>query len=363
MEIGVFIPIGTNGWIVSTTSPQYKPSFELNKQTTLNAERYGFDFALSMIKLRGFGGKSGFWDDNLESFTLMAGLAAVTSRIKLYATVPTLAIPPAIAARMAVTIDSISGGRFGLNVITGWQRPEYAQMGLWPGDEYFAQRYDYAAEYVQIMRELWETGVSNFKGKHFTMDDCRLSPRPQAPITLISAGQSDAGMAFIAKHADYNFVFGMGFNTPTACATTVERLQKASASSGRKVATYGLFMIITGETDQEAKAKWDLYKEGADHEALKWLTQQSSADTKSGADTNVRHMSSEVSNVNLNIGLLCGSHASVARMMDEIATVPGLAGVLLTFDEFVSGTKTFGERIQPLMKSRRHVAEMVRAAE
>ena len=74
----------------------------------------------------------------------------------------------------------------------------------------------------------------------------------------------------------------MGFNTPTACADTVERLQKAyAARTGRKVATYGLFMIITGETDAEAKAKWDLYKAGADHEALAWLTQQSSADTKS----------------------------------------------------------------------------------
>ena len=363
MEIGVFIPIGNNGWLISSTSPQYTPSFDLNREVVLRAEKYGFDFALSMIKLRGFGGESGFWDQNLESFTLMAGLAAVTSRIKLYATVPTLVIPPAIAARMTSTIDSISNGRFGLNVITGWQRPEYSQMGLWPGDEYFARRYDFAAEYVQVMQELWTTGVSNFKGEFFKMEDCRLSPRPQVPIKLISAGQSDAGMKFIAKYADYNFVFGMGFNTPTACATTVERLQKASASSGRTVATYGLFMIITGETDAEAKAKWDLYKAGADHEALRWLTQQSSADTKSGADTNVRHMSSEVSNVNLNIGLLCGSYASVARMMDEIATVPGLAGVLLTFDEFVSGTEIFGQRIQPLMKSRQHVAQMVKAAE
>ena len=39
MQLGVFIPIGNNGWLISTTSPQYKPSFELNKQTTLNAER------------------------------------------------------------------------------------------------------------------------------------------------------------------------------------------------------------------------------------------------------------------------------------------------------------------------------------
>jgi len=356
MEIGVFIPIGSNGWIVSTTSPQYKPSFELNKQTTLNAERYGFDFALSMIKLRGFGGKSEFWDHNLESFTLMAGLAAITSRIKLYATVPTLAIPPAIAARMCTTIDSISNGRFGLNVITGWQRPEYSQMGLWPGDEYFARRYDYAAEYVQIMRELWETGVSNFKGQFFKMDDCRLSPRPQVYMKLICAGQSEAGMAFTAKYCDYNFCFGMGFNTPTACAPTVERMRKSAAGTGREVETYGLFMIIAGETDAEAKAKWDLYKSGADLEALKWLTQQSNADTKSGSDTNVRHMSAETSNVNLNIGLLVGSYASVARMMDEVASIPGLGGVLLTFDEFVTGTRDFGERIQPLMKSRRNIA-------
>ena len=96
-----------------------------------------------MIKLRGFGGKTEFWDHNLESFTLMAGLAAVTSRIQIYATAATLTLPPAIVARMASTIDSISGGRFGVNLVTGWQKPEYEQMGLWPGDEYFSHRYDY----------------------------------------------------------------------------------------------------------------------------------------------------------------------------------------------------------------------------
>jgi pyrimidine oxygenase len=50
------------------------------------AEQFGFDFALSTIKLHGFGGLSGFWDYNLESFTLMAGLAAVTERTQLFAT-------------------------------------------------------------------------------------------------------------------------------------------------------------------------------------------------------------------------------------------------------------------------------------
>ena len=130
MEVGVFIPIGNNGWLISTTSPQYMPSFDLNREVTQKAERYGLDFALSMIKLRGFGGPSQFWDHNLESFTLMAGLAAVTSRIALFASVAVLTMPPAIAARMAVTIDSISHGRFGINIVSGWQQAEYTQMGI-----------------------------------------------------------------------------------------------------------------------------------------------------------------------------------------------------------------------------------------
>ena len=48
MKIGVFCPIGNNGWLLSENAPQYKPSFEMNKQIVQRAEHYGFDFALSM---------------------------------------------------------------------------------------------------------------------------------------------------------------------------------------------------------------------------------------------------------------------------------------------------------------------------
>src|SRR6201992_1479970 len=178
MDIGVFIPIGNNGWLISTTSPQYMPSFELNKQIVLKAEHYGLDFALSMIKLRGFGGTSEFWDHNLESFTLMAGLAAVTRRIRLHAPAATRTIPPAIVARMTSTIDAIAPGRFGVNLITGWAKAEYDQMGLWPGDAHYERRYEMLTEYTTILRQLWIDGSSDFKGEFFTMNDCRLSPRP-----------------------------------------------------------------------------------------------------------------------------------------------------------------------------------------
>ena len=50
MELGVFIPIGNNSWLISTTSPQYVPTFDLNREVVQKAQRFGFDFALSMIK-------------------------------------------------------------------------------------------------------------------------------------------------------------------------------------------------------------------------------------------------------------------------------------------------------------------------
>src|SRR5271156_2768651 len=278
MQVGVFIPIGNNGWLISTTSPQYKPTFTLNRAVVQKAEGYGFDFALSMIKLRGFGGPSEFWDHNLESFTLMAGLAAVTSRITLLASVAVLTLPPAITARMAVTIDSISHGRFGVNIVSGWQRAEYTQMGIWPGAEHYKRRYEYCAEYVTIMRELLATGRSDFKGSFFQMDDCRLGPLPQAPIKIVGAAQSDNGTRFAAEYCDYNFCASFGINEPTKFAPSVARLVEATQKTGRDVGALILMMVIADETDQAAMAKWEYYKVGTDLEAIAWRDSQAQDD-------------------------------------------------------------------------------------
>ncbi|MCX7374102.1 MAG: pyrimidine utilization protein A [Alphaproteobacteria bacterium] len=354
MQVGVFIPINNNGWLISESAPQYMPSFELNKRITLAAEKHGLDFVLSMIKLHGFGGKTQFWDHGLESFTLMAGLAAVTTRIKLYASVATLTVPPAIAARMAVTIDSISGGRFGLNLVTGWQKAEYAQMGLWPGESHFHRRYDMLDEYATVLRALWDGSECNMQGEFYRMEHCKLSPRPSVPIKLICAGQSTEGMKFTAKHADYCFSLGKGVNTPQAFAPVAARMADFAAAAGRQVETCVLTMVIADETDEAARAKWEHYKAGADEEAIAWMGGQAAQDKRVGADTNVRQLADAVSAVNINMSTLIGSYATVARMLDEMAAVPGCGGVMLTFDDFEQGVEAFGTRIQPLMQCRQH---------
>jgi pyrimidine oxygenase len=353
MDIGVFIPIGNNGWLISETSPQYKPSFELNKQVVQKAEGYGMEFALSMIKLRGFGGKTEFWDHNLESFTLMAGIAAVTSKIQLFASTAVLTLPPAIVARMATTIDSISHGRFGINIVSGWQAAEYEQMGLWPGDQYFADRYDYSTEYMQVMKELWADGKSDFKGKFFTMNDCRLEPRPGTPIKIVAAGQSGRGMQFAAEYCDYSFILGSGLNTPTAYASANERLLAAAAKTGRDVGAYVLFMVIADETDEAAMATWNHYRAGVDSDALAWMADQGSKDVTADATSTAKSINLPAGAVNFNMGTLVGSYATVAKLLDEVASVPGTKGIMLTFDDFLIGMDKFGQRIQPLMECRR----------
>jgi pyrimidine oxygenase len=358
MQLGVFIPIGNNGWLISTTSPQYKPSFDLNRTIVEKAENFGFDFALSMIKLHGFGGASGFWDYNLESFTLMAGLAAVTTRIQLFATCAVLTMPPPIAARMAVTIDSISHGRFGVNIISGWQRREYTQMGIWPGAEHYRRRYDYCAEYVTVMRELWETGRSDFKGDFFQMDDCRCLPMPSAKIPIICAAQSDAGTRYAAQYADWNFCSSGGINTPTMVTQSVARLVKATQETGRKCGALVLIMIIADETDDAAMAKWEHYKTGVDLEALAYRDAQAQDDPTVDplAGPNKRRTLG-THNLPTQGGVLVGSYATIARLLDELSDVPGVQGVMLTFDDFVIGMEQFGTRILPLMRRRNEVRQ------
>ena len=299
-------------------------------------------------------GPSEYWVHNLESFTLMAGIAAVTRRIQLFASVAVLTMPPALVARMAVTIDSIAPGRFGVNIVTGWQPQEYRQMGLWPGEAHFARRYDYVSEYVRIMQDLWQTGRSDFKGDFFQMDDCQLSPQPSAHIPIVGAGQSDRGMRFVAQYGDYNFVVAMGLNEPGTAAEVVGRVARAVAATGRDVGALLLLMIIAAESDEAAFAKWEHYKTGTDLEALQWQVDQASADSKAQAGSTASNLAKVLEDPQPTGMLkLIGSYANIARMLDELADLPSLRGVMLAFDDFIIGMEQFGEHIQPLMRSRR----------
>ncbi|MFT5134107.1 MAG: pyrimidine oxygenase, partial [Gammaproteobacteria bacterium] len=293
MEIGIFLPIAKGGFIISHNVPPTWPTWALNRDVTLKCEALGFEFALSMVKFRGFGGKLEYWDHALDSFTLTASLAPITKTIQLYPSVTNLSLHPAVAAKMASTIEAVCPGRFGLNIVSGWYKDEFLQMGLWPGDEHFETRYDYASEYVKVLKDLWEDGYCDFKGKFFEMNEARIKPIPTTPIPLVCAGQSARGIQFTAECAERNFVIAGGNTNDIeddikAFANITEQLQSSAKALNRKVGTIALFNVIAAETDKEANKRFDHIVAGADEEAIANLGGSAELDKSDGMSESLK---------------------------------------------------------------------------
>jgi pyrimidine oxygenase len=353
LEIGIFLPIAKGGFIISRNVPPTWPTWELNRDVTLRCEHHGFDFALSMVKFRGFGGETEYWDHALDSYTLTALLAPVTKRIKLIPSVTLLSLHPAVCAKMAVTIEAACPGRFGLNIVSGWYKDEFAQMGLWPGDAHFERRYDYATEYTRVLRDLWETGETDFKGEFFRFDKARIKPRPSTYIPLVCAGQSGRGIRFTAECGDRNFIIAGG-NTHdieadvAAIRRISDQLQSAASALNRKVGTISLFNVIAADTDEAARKRFDHIVAGADEAAIRNLVGQAELDKSEGMSESLKRKS-----MFMGLPTLVGSYATVARYLDRICFEAKVAACMFAFPDFEHDIDAFAAQVLPKLESRR----------
>src|SRR5580704_5192390 len=116
-----------------------------------------------------------------------------------------------------------------------------------------------------------------------------------------------------------------------------------------------LYMIIADETDEAAAAKWELYNQGADIDALAHLLGKAAEDTAPSDTSMAAAIQRAALPINFNMGTLVGSYAKVAAMLDEAAEMPGVKGIMLTFDDFLAGMDAYGTHIQPQMRCREQV--------
>src|ERR1700759_3454837 len=130
-EFGVFLPVASGGWIVSRNTPLLDGGWAQNRDPAIIADEQSLEFVMSMGKLRGFGGDTDDWGRSLESVTMMAAIAALTRRVKIWATLHANLHNPVVAAKLITTLDHVSGGRAGLNVVAGAYRGEFEQMDAW----------------------------------------------------------------------------------------------------------------------------------------------------------------------------------------------------------------------------------------
>tara|TARA_Y100001970_G_scaffold124859_1_gene154569 strand:+ start:16483 stop:17529 length:1047 start_codon:yes stop_codon:yes gene_type:complete len=345
MKFGVFLPNGSNGYVLSEALEPYLPTYEHQRSIVIEAEKQGLSFALPMIKFRGFGGATGYWDHCLEPFTLIAALATETKNITFVPTVALLALHPVYTARTMATLSNISKGRVGLNIVTGWNRPEYEQMGLWPGDDYYEHRYDFASEYLNVLQDLWSTGKCTRQSNYWDLKDCHCFPTPDCEIPIFSAGQSPSGVDFCRKFADFRFVFGH--------PEMLKKLEQEKLEGHKeKYGTYLLFHMIVESSDQLAKKIGEDIIAKADKVAISNQISSASLDTNPGGTSEAMRSSLDKSledgNAAFNIiPVIHGSPKTVAMKIQELSEKTGADGFMFSWNNFESGIKVFGQDVLP----------------
>jgi pyrimidine oxygenase len=343
LELGVFMPVGSNGFLMSEAAPRYHPTFELHRAITQKAEAIGLDYVFSMGKWMGFGGKTEFWKETIEPITMGAALAVVTSRIKIFTTINPLLFQPAVAAKMIATIDGISGGRYGINVVTGNTMEELEQLGVVP-EGYSDYRYEYADEWMTAIKLLWTQERTTFKGRFFTLTDCVSDPKPvQKPsVQIVSAGLSGAGLAFGVKHSHYQFM--------SADKGQIDLLRKAGEGREAPIKASTNMMLVFGDTDAEAEAKLKALIAGRDNQALDNLIASFERDNRGSYQSRTDYLR-EPYVVGFGNGRpVMGTPKTVAAKLAAIALETGLDAIQMTFIDFLEGLEIFGAECLPELR-------------
>ncbi|MEY8566148.1 LLM class flavin-dependent oxidoreductase [Corynebacteriaceae bacterium 7-707] len=226
-----------------------------------------------------------------DPLPLVSAMATVTEHLGFGLTTGTAFEHPVPFARRVTTLDQLTGGRLGWNVVTGYL-PSAAENTQSRGQldtfEHDA-RYDHADEYLEVLYKLWEGsweddavradpvgGVYTDPGKvhpvdhrgvHYTVPGIHVSaPSPQRTPVIFQAGASDRGSTFAATHAEAVFVAAP---TPQKLAGVVETLTRKLHDAGRSradVVVYALLTVITDSTDEAARAKAREYRSYVDPE-------------------------------------------------------------------------------------------------
>ncbi len=181
---------------------------------------------------------------SLDAWTTLAGIAAVTSTIRLGTMVsPVTFRHPSVVANAATTVDHISGGRVELGLGAGWYDTEHEAFGFpFPATR---ERMDILEEQLEIVTRQWTEDEFSFSGEHYTLDRCPALPKPvqapHPPLIMGGAGKRRSA-ALAARYAqEYNVTTG----DPDECRAVRERLDAACEAVGRDPATLPLSVMTT----------------------------------------------------------------------------------------------------------------------
>lgn len=311
------------------------------------AEHIGFDYQVPYGRWIGQGGETDYNGAALDFLASAAATAPITTRMGLFSTAHiTFRFHPLHIAKFGATIDHISGGRWGLNVVTGYAEREMRAFGfkeLIGHDE----AYEMADEFVCLMKYLWsEPERFDFEGKYYQAYGAFLAPKPTRrprPI-LMNAGGSEVGLDFGVRNCDWIFTLADGVEGFRA---RTKFIREKAESYKRKVRVATMCWVLPEATESLAQEKFEWIASQIDMGAVEAFVQSlkgTSNYERSAGDDKVRKFA-----MGLGSPQIIGSYESVAEQLRELNEA-GVESALMCFYDPQKGLHQMQDDIMPILR-------------
>lgn len=351
LRFAYWVPNVSGGLVTSTIEQRTDWSWEYNRELARTAERVGFEYALSQVRYTASYGAE--YQHESTSFSLALLLA--TERLKLIAAVHPGLWQPGVLAKWVATADHLSGGRVAVNVVSGWFKDEFRQLGE-PWLEH-DERYRRSAEFITALKRIWTEDDAELAGDFYRIRGFTLKPKPlswegRPHPEIFQGGNSSAARQNGGLLSDWYFSNGKSFE---GVQEQIGELRQIAAAGGRSVGPkFGLNgFIIVRDTEHEAREVLREIVEKAHVEAVEGFgaavrqAGQSTSDKRGmWADSSFEDL------VQYNDGFrtnLIGTPEQVATRILEYKRI-GVDLILGGFLHYLEDLEAFGRDVIPIVR-------------
>lgn len=323
-------------------------SWDDNVRIAQLADNLGIEALVPFARWLPFGGDGNPSGRILDPIAWAAGLGAVTKRICVFSTIHVSAYNPVAVAKTAATIDQMTGGRYGINIVVGWNKAEVELFGEEIKEH--DTRYDVADEWLDVLEKLWTAEKRfDYPGKYYNLQGAVSDPRPvqQRPI-IINAGGSARGREFAADRCDIAFLT-LADTRPEAIKAQVDGYRRRSLETGRDVQVWSFGHVVQRPTVAEAQAYVDEYAgKMGNIEAARGFVAGTIAQSQYATPELMAAMEMPLMAGGMGYPLY-GNEQDIARSLELLSEL-GIDGLLLSWLDYEGGLRQFGETVLPLLE-------------
>jgi alkanesulfonate monooxygenase SsuD/methylene tetrahydromethanopterin reductase-like flavin-dependent oxidoreductase (luciferase family) len=271
LSLGLFGVNCSGGLAITTVPERWDASWENNKTLALMADDAGMDFMLPLGRWKGYGGVTEHNASNFETLTWASGILASTRNLMAFGTVHVSLFNPIVAAKQMVTADHIGQGRFGLNIVCGWNNDEFDMLGVNLAQH--DDRYEQGQEWIDVITRAWSgTEPFDYDGSFYQVRNTQISPKPygDGKPMIVAAGNSPRGREFAARNADMMFTNLRG--DISEVPGNVAALRELAGGFNRDIGVFSNVAVVCRPTKKEAEEYFHYYAiENADWDAVENL--------------------------------------------------------------------------------------------